>query len=79
MLSGTLAINYQSNEHILEAGDSVYFDSSEPHSYLGRSQEAARAIVVTTPIALVEAFLVSAARFRSARRRRTQPTTAGPN
>lgn len=49
VLGGTLAINYQSNEHILEAGDSVYFDSSEPHSYLGKSQEAARAIVVTTP------------------------------
>lgn len=49
LLKGTLAINYQSNEHILEAGDSVYFDSSEPHSYAGRSQEAARAIVVTTP------------------------------
>jgi len=49
VLRGTLAINYQSNEHILEAGDSVYFDSSEPHSYLGRSQEAAQAIVVTTP------------------------------
>jgi len=49
VLQGSLAINYQSNEHILEAGDSVYFDSSEPHSYLGRSQEAARAIVVTTP------------------------------
>ncbi|MFL6450484.1 MAG: helix-turn-helix domain-containing protein [Bryobacteraceae bacterium] len=49
VLSGTLAINYQSNEHILEAGDSVYFDSSEPHSYLGRSEEPARAIVVTTP------------------------------
>jgi len=49
VLSGTLAINYQSNEHVLEAGDSVYFDSSEPHSYHGKSQEAARAIVVTTP------------------------------
>jgi transcriptional regulator with XRE-family HTH domain len=49
VLSGTLAINYQSNEHILEAGDCVYFDSSEPHSYLGKSQEPARAIVVTTP------------------------------
>jgi transcriptional regulator with XRE-family HTH domain len=49
VLSGKLAINYQSNEHILEAGDSVYFDSSEPHSYLGRSEETARAIVVTTP------------------------------
>lgn len=49
VLSGALAINYQSNEHVLEAGDSVYFDSSEPHSYNGRSQEAARAIVVTTP------------------------------
>jgi transcriptional regulator with XRE-family HTH domain len=49
VLHGTLAIKYQSNEHVLEAGDSVYFDSSEPHSYHGRSQEAARAIVVTTP------------------------------
>ncbi|MFL6417348.1 MAG: helix-turn-helix domain-containing protein [Bryobacteraceae bacterium] len=49
VLNGTLAINYQSNEHILEAGDSVYFDSSEPHSYRARSPEAARAIVVTTP------------------------------
>lgn len=48
VLSGTLAINYQANEHILEAGDSVYFDSSEPHSYRGRSQESARAIVITT-------------------------------
>lgn len=49
VLTGTLAINYQSNEHVLEAGDSVYFDSSEPHSYHGKSQEAARAIVVTSP------------------------------
>jgi len=48
LLDGTVAINYQSNEHILEAGDSVYFDSSEPHSYLGRSEQPARAIVVTT-------------------------------
>jgi transcriptional regulator with XRE-family HTH domain len=49
VLSGTLAINYQSNEHILEAGDSVYFDSTEPHSYIARSSEPVRAIVVTTP------------------------------
>lgn len=48
LLSGVLAINYQSEDHILEAGDSVYFDASEPHSYTGRSEESARALVVTS-------------------------------
>lgn len=49
VLSGTLAINYQSEEHLLEMGDSVYFDASEAHSYHGRSESPARAIVITTP------------------------------
>ena len=49
VLSGALAITYQAEEHVLDAGDSVYFDSSEAHSYHGRSQEAAKAIVITTP------------------------------
>jgi transcriptional regulator with XRE-family HTH domain len=46
---GTLAINYQSEEHSLRAGDSVYFDSSEPHSYRGTSNSPAKALVVTLP------------------------------
>jgi transcriptional regulator with XRE-family HTH domain len=52
VLQGVLAINYQSEEHILETGDSVYFDSSEAHSYHGRSDSPAKAIVITTPLRL---------------------------
>ena len=49
VLDGILAINYQAEEHILETGDSVYFDSSEAHSYHGKSDTPARAIVITAP------------------------------
>ncbi len=49
MLEGSLSIIYQREEYVLKAGDSVYFDSSEPHSYRGLSDQPARAIVVTTP------------------------------
>ena len=48
VLSGTLAINYQAEDYFLHTGDSVYFDASEPHSYTGRSDESARALVVTS-------------------------------
>jgi transcriptional regulator with XRE-family HTH domain len=49
VLAGALAINYQSEDYVLNAGDSVYFDASEPHSYTGRTDESARALVVTSP------------------------------
>ena len=52
VLAGTLAINYQSEEHVLGAGDSVYFDGSEPHSYCGLSDSPARALIVTVPLRL---------------------------
>ena len=48
VLQGVLGINYQSEEAVLSAGDSVYFDASEVHSYCGLSGEPARAIVVTS-------------------------------
>ncbi len=48
VLSGTLTINYQSEDHDLNAGDSVYFDGSEPHSYSCHVDSGAKAIVVTT-------------------------------
>lgn len=48
VLDGILAINYQSEDHLLKAGDSVYFDASEAHSYWGQSDEPAHAIVVTS-------------------------------
>ncbi len=49
LLEGTLVIRYQDEEQTVKAGDSVYFDSAEPHSYRGASKIAARALVVTTP------------------------------
>lgn len=47
VLSGELAITYQGEEHLLHEGDSVYFDSSEAHSYRGLTDT--KAIVITTP------------------------------
>ena len=49
VLEGEIAIWYQDEEHILAAGDSVYFDASEPHAYRGLSPAWARAVVITTP------------------------------
>lgn len=49
VLEGSLTIHYQAEDHVLHAGDSVYFDSSETHSYRGMAKESARAIIVTTP------------------------------
>lgn len=48
VLEGTLVIRYAGEDRVLHAGDSVYFDSSEPHSYRGGERHPARAIVVTT-------------------------------
>ena len=49
VIEGSLVIRYQAEDYILHAGDSVYFDSSESHSYRGMSKTPARALVVTTP------------------------------
>lgn len=49
LLEGKLGFTFQGHEHILKAGDSVYFDSSAPHAYRGMSSPAARALVVTAP------------------------------
>jgi transcriptional regulator with XRE-family HTH domain len=49
VVEGSLAIRFQDEEHKLEMGDSVYFDSSELHSYRGTSETAARALVITLP------------------------------
>ena len=45
---GRLAVRFESEEHVLETGDSVYFDALEPHAYRGDSDPAAQAIVITT-------------------------------
>lgn len=49
ILEGILAVRFEGVENELSQGDSVYFDSSEPHAYRGVSETAARAVVVTIP------------------------------
>lgn len=48
VLAGKLAIRFESEEHVLETGDCVYFDALEPHAYRGASETPAHAIVITT-------------------------------
>jgi transcriptional regulator with XRE-family HTH domain len=49
VLEGALIIHFEDEGYTLRAGDSVYFDPSEPHSYSAAGTAAARAMVVTTP------------------------------
>ncbi len=48
VLSGTLGIHVQGDEHRLEARDSIYFDSTVPHAYRRVGPDPCSAIVVTT-------------------------------
>ena len=50
LLEGQIAVRYQDEEHLLRQGDSVYFDSSEPHSYRGTAKNGGKAIVITVPM-----------------------------
>jgi transcriptional regulator with XRE-family HTH domain len=49
VVEGELLLRRRDEGHTLGAGDSVYFDSSEPHCYGGLSDPPARAVVVTLP------------------------------
>jgi len=49
VLRGKLELRIGAQDHILESGDSIYFDSSLPHSYRRVSQKPCDAIVVTVP------------------------------
>jgi transcriptional regulator with XRE-family HTH domain len=49
VLEGSVAIRYQDDEYVMNSGDSVYFDSSVPHSYRGLGDSVAKAVVITTP------------------------------
>jgi len=49
ILEGSLGLRFEGEEQVIEQGDSVYFDSSEPHAYRGLLDKLTRAIVVTTP------------------------------
>lgn len=47
LLAGSMEIRYGSQSHLLDAGDTAYFDASTPHSYRCSGNEKASAIIVT--------------------------------
>jgi transcriptional regulator with XRE-family HTH domain len=47
VLEGSLEIKHGDKTNIVEAGDSVYFDASTPHSYRCAGKESAIALIVT--------------------------------
>lgn len=49
MIRGRLALRVGGEEHILDTGDSIYFDSKLPHGYRREGSKAASAMVVTAP------------------------------
>jgi len=48
VLRGKLSVNYEGEDHLLNEGDSMYFDSSRPHSYTRQGNTPCSAVVVTT-------------------------------
>jgi transcriptional regulator with XRE-family HTH domain len=48
VLRGTLSVHIHGDEHVLEAEDSIYFDSGSPHAYRRSAGQRCTAIVVTT-------------------------------
>lgn len=49
VLAGTLSVHMDADEHVIEAGDSMYFDSTVPHAYRRSAGKTCCAIVVTAP------------------------------
>ena len=48
VLRGTLSVHMDGDEHVLEAEDSMYFDSGAPHAYRSSGGRPCTAVVVTT-------------------------------
>jgi transcriptional regulator with XRE-family HTH domain len=48
VLEGELGLRYMDEEEVLNCGDSVYFDGSQPHGYRAVTKSGAKAIVITT-------------------------------
>ena len=47
ILRGTLRLEIAGEEQLLEEGDSIYFDSSQPHTYSRAGSASCEAVVVT--------------------------------
>jgi transcriptional regulator with XRE-family HTH domain len=48
VLTGALTVRVTDDEHVLNAGDAMYFDSGVPHGYRRSGHRTCSAIVVTT-------------------------------
>jgi transcriptional regulator with XRE-family HTH domain len=49
LLEGKLSLKIRDDKYVLEAGDSIYFDCSVPHSYHRIGKNICSALVVTVP------------------------------
>lgn len=49
LMSGDLNLKVGSDEYLLEAGDSIYFDSGLQHSYRKATKKPCNAVIVTLP------------------------------
>lgn len=49
VISGNLGVTIDRQEHVLSPGDSLYFDSSQPHSYRKVGVAKCLAVVLTVP------------------------------
>lgn len=49
VLKGRLALRVAGEDHLLDAGDSVYFNSARPHSYRRIGEKPCSALVVSVP------------------------------
>ena len=47
VINGTLSVHMNGEEHVLEAGDAIYFDATSPHAYRRSGGRACSAVVVT--------------------------------
>jgi transcriptional regulator with XRE-family HTH domain len=47
VMQGTLSVHMNAAEHVLEAGDAVYFDATMPHAYRRSGGRLCSAVVVT--------------------------------
>ena len=47
VIEGTLSVHFSDEEQALEAGDSIYFDSTVPHAYRRSAGRTCNAVVVT--------------------------------
>jgi transcriptional regulator with XRE-family HTH domain len=79
VIEGTLEIRHGDKIHLLEPGDSVYFDASTPHAYVCAGKTPAAVIIVTMhQQAMQHGSTVRSLSASLAARQSTSQTTSGP-